>query len=65
MVQQDLYAILFLFIMETANHKICISKIFRNALADDKSMETSLNSMWQKASVLKTPGVMHQTGLVQ
>ena len=33
-----------------------ISELFRNTLSDDTSMETQLNSMWQKANVLKTIG---------
>jgi len=35
---------------------LLISKIFQNTLADDESMETTLNSMWQKANAPKTPG---------
>ena len=31
-----------------------ISELFRSMLSDDESMETQLNSMWQKANVLKT-----------
>ena len=31
-----------------------ISELFRSTLSDDESMETQLNSMWQKANVLKT-----------
>ena len=31
-----------------------ISELFHNTLSDDTSMETQLNSMWQKANVLKT-----------
>jgi len=33
-----------------------ISELFRSMLSDDESMETQLNSMQQKANVLKTLG---------
>ena len=33
-----------------------ISELFRNTLLDDTSMETQLNSMWQKANILKMIG---------
>ena len=33
-------------------------------LSDDESMETQLNSMWQKANVLKTLGQLLEDSLI-
>jgi len=41
-----------------------ISELFRNTLSDDESMETQLNSMRQKANVLKTLGQPLEESLV-
>ena len=41
-----------------------ISELFRSMLSDDESMETQLNSMWQKANVLKTLGQLLKDSLV-
>ena len=41
-----------------------ISELFRNMLSDDESMETQLNSMRQKANVLKTLGQLLEDSLV-
>ena len=41
-----------------------ISELFRNTLSDDESMETQLNSMRQKANVLKTLGQPLEDSLV-
>ena len=41
-----------------------ISELFRSTLSDDESMETQLNSMWQKANVLKTLGQPLEDSLV-
>ena len=41
-----------------------ISKLFRSTLLDDESMETQLNSMQQKANVLKTLGQLLEDSLV-
>ena len=41
-----------------------ISELFRSTLSDNESMETQLNSMWQKANVLKTLGQPLEDSLV-
>ena len=41
-----------------------ISELFRNTLSDDESMETQLNSMQQKANMLKTLGQLLDDSLV-
>ena len=41
-----------------------ISELFRSMLSDNESMETQLNSMWQKANVLKTLGQTLKDSLV-
>ena len=41
-----------------------ISELFRNMLSDNKSMETQLNSMQQKANVLKMLGQLLEDSLV-
>jgi len=41
-----------------------ISELFRSTLSDDESMETQLNSMRQKANVLKTLGQLLEDSLI-